>query len=634
MDSAAPAVTASSNRLSSGSSSSRIIRNICYVGAGYVGGPTAAVTAYQNPDVRVTVVDSDKTRIRRWNSKHLPIYEPGLRDIVRIARDGSPAFVVIHEFDEFGRLHINTHHTSIPFDAARRAGWRNAHHKVPARQPNLFFSVERADCIREADAIFIAVGTPTKSSGEGAGAATDLSAFKATVAEIASVARPGTIIIEKSTVPCQTAQLVQRIMALHRPDVHFEILSNPEFLAAGTAVKDLICPERVLIGCSHTISGHGAAEALASLYNNWIPRSRIITTNTWSSELSKLVANAMLAQRISSINSVSAICEKTGADVAEVATSIGSDPRIGSKFLKAGIGFGGSCFKKDILSLAYIAESLGLDEVGEYWRQVIKLNDYQCNRFSKRVLRCLDNKLVGKKLTILGFAFKANTSDTRESLSLGILATLLREKPAMIAIFDPSCNPTEIWRVIRTLIPRQYLSQIVACSNVYDACKYSNAVIIANDHAEFRNSKSRADSSPAKKSNGKLDLGLFSQHETIEFDGVSFPISTWFREPLRSGCRAGNHFQHYRDEPPCVEGCPECALVNRKGYQGVGKGIPRAGEPVDWQRICDQMKKPKWLFDGKGVIDPKEMASLDIHVESIGRQGQFLSYATHSSSEQ
>ncbi|GKT85922.1 UDP-glucose 6-dehydrogenase [Colletotrichum tofieldiae] len=311
-----------------------------------------------------------------------------------------------------------------------------------------------------------------------------MAAFEAVTAEVARHARLGTIIVEKSTVPCRTAELVRETLAAHRPGVHFEILSNPEFLAAGTAVNDLL----------HDKLGKRAAEALAGVYAAWVPRSRILTTNVWSSELAKLVANSMLAQRISSINSISAICERTGADVDEVAASVGRDPRIGDRFLKAGIGFGGSCFKKDILSLVYLAESLDLDEVGEYWRQVIKMNEYQRDRFTKRVIKCLNNTLAGKKITILGYAFKKNTSDTRESPALEIIRTLLEEGPREVAVFDPCCNPLVIREEIRHLCGKQNPLEedggpLKVYGNAYDACRDSNAVLITTDFDEFRNTK-------------------------------------------------------------------------------------------------------------------------------------------------
>ncbi|KAI0450068.1 nucleotide sugar dehydrogenase [Xylaria acuta] len=570
----------------------RRVRNICCIGAGYVGGPTAAVIAYQNPHIRVTVVDRDAARIRRWNSRHLPIYEPGLRH-VRVS--------ACHEKQLTKKL------------------------EAPARQPNLFFSVQVAKCIAEGDLVFIAVNTPTKSTGVGAGAATDMTAFEAVAVEIAQHARAGTIIVEKSTVPCRTAELVRDIMASHRPGVHFEILSNPEFLAAGTAVHNLLYPDRVLIGLSTTPSGmtsfgRHAAGALADVYAAWVPRTRIITTNIWSSELSKLVANAILAQRISSINSISAICEATGAKIDEVVVAIGSDLRIGDKFLKAGIGFRGSCFKKDILSLVYLADSLALGHVGDYWRQVVTMNEYQRERFSRRVVQCLNDTLVGKKITFLGFTFKANTSDMRESPALDIIKTLLDEKPGEIAIFDPCCKPAVVRREIDMAFRNQDVagkdrSSVVVYSSIYEACRASNAVLITTECDEFRNTRPQAVPLPGCKSSEGVDPRPFAGRELTEMEILALH-EFLLRSSLLSG---GDPLQRYEEEPLCADDCPDCELV--KTSQGNASRYLAEGD-VDWHKIAYHMKKPKWLFDGKGMIDPEKMAALGIHVESIGRQGR------------
>ncbi|KAI0438623.1 nucleotide sugar dehydrogenase [Xylaria telfairii] len=596
----------------------RRVRNICCIGAGYVGGPTAAVIAYQNPQIRVTVVDRDAARIRSWNSRHLPIYEPGLRHIVRIARDGGRGFALA---DAAGKSNGESRHLSTTPEgvSACRQHHLAEHVEVPARQPNLFFSAELATCIADADLVFIAVHTPTKLTGFGAAAATDMAAFEAAVVEIAQHVRPGTIIVEKSTVPCRTANIVQDIMAVHRPGVHFQILSNPEFLAAGTAVQNLLYPDRVIIGSSATISGRHAASALADVYAAWVPRSRIITMNVWSSELSKLVANAMLAQRISSINSISAICEETGADIDEVATAIGTDPRIGDKFLKAGIGFGGSCFKKDVLSLAYLADSLALGHVGEYWRQVIRINEYQRDRFSRRVVRCLNHTLTGKKITFLGFAFKANTSDLRESPTLDMIKTLLDEKPGEVAIFDPCCNPAAVRHEIKMAFRNQHVedkdrSSVVVYSNIYEACHESNAVLITTECDEFKNTRPQAIPLLGCKPREDIDPRPFAQREPTEMEILAL------HEFLLHSSRplGGDPLQRYEEEPSCSENCPECEPV-KPGWESAG-GYHTEGN-VDWHKIAYHMKKPKWVFDGKGIIDAGRMAALGIHVESIGRQG-------------
>ncbi|KAI1747091.1 nucleotide sugar dehydrogenase [Xylaria castorea] len=598
----------------------RRVRNICCIGAGYVGAPTAAVIAYQSPHIRVTVVDSDAERIRRYNSRHLPIYEPGLRHVLRIARDGGRAFSFTNAADSSDGDSWDMPTTSECASAFLQQQHSAEQVEVPARQPNLFFSIEVAKCIAEADLVLIAVDTPTKLTGVGAGAATDMTAFEAVVVEIAQHARAGTIIVEKSTVPCRTAELVQDIMAAHRPSVHFEILSNPEFLAAGTAVQDLLYPDRVIIGSSTTISGRHAAGALADVYASWVPLTRIITTNIWSSELSKLVANAMLAQRISSINSISAICEATGAEIDEVTAAIGSDPRIGDKFLKAGIGFRGSCLKKDILSLVYLAESLALKDVGDYWRQVVTMNENQRERFSRRVVRCLSNNLVGKKITFLGFTFKANTSDMRESPTLDIIKTLLDEKPGEIAIFDPCCTPAVVRREIEKAFWNQDVadkdrSSVMVYSNVYEACRASNAILITTECNEFRNTRPQALPLPGCKQSEDIDPRPFARCELTEMEILALHEFLLRSSPLSGG----DPFQRYNEEPSCIENCPECELIetgkgNASGYGAEGN--------VDWHKIAYHMKKPKWLFDGKGIIDPEKMAALGIHVESIGRQGR------------
>ena len=368
------------------------VKNICCIGAGYVGGPTMAVIALKCPDINVTVVDVNKDRIDAWNNEDfskLPVYEPGLADVVKVAR---------------GR--------------------------------NLFFSTDVDKAIDESEMIFIAVNTPTKTYGEGKGEAADLKYVELCARTIARVAKTNKIVVEKSTLPVRTAEAVQTILDSTGNGVHFEVLSNPEFLAEGTAIQDLFKSDRVLIGGQQTESGKKAISTLVDIYANWIPKEKIYTTNVWSSELSKLVANAFLAQRISSINSISALCEATEADIEEVATAIGMDSRIGSKFLKASVGFGGSCFQKDILNLVYIAKSLGLNEVSEYWNQVIKINDYQKERFAKKIMTSLFGTVSGKKITLLGWAFKKDTNDTRESAAIYI-ADMLIDNGAEICVYDP-----------------------------------------------------------------------------------------------------------------------------------------------------------------------------------------------------
>jgi UDPglucose 6-dehydrogenase len=380
----------------------------------------------------------------------------------------------------------------------------------------------------------------------------------------------------------------------HRPGAHFEILSNPEFLAAGTAVQDLLRPDRVIIGSASTPSGRRAAESLAGVYAAWVDRSRILTINLFSSELAKLVANSMLAQRLSSINSISAICEATGAEIREVATSIGSDSRIGEKFLRAGIGFGGSCFKKDVLSLVYLAESLGLKEVGEYWRMVVVMNEYQRNRFTSRVIKCLNNTLVNKKVTILGYAFKKNTSDTRDSPALEIVKTLLEENPREIAIFDPCCNPLVIKGEIRAL--RGFGKAlgddggaVRVYSSAYEACAASNAVLVVTEFDEFRNTKPAVSLTQPKPA----------------------PVPEVAPEPE----------QNLNPEPSCAADCPDCEIEKTTNVPVAVMKTYKPQEQLDWTKIAAGMRQPKWLFDGRCIIDAKEMSKLGIRVESIGSSG-------------
>jgi len=364
-------------------------KNILCIGAGYVGGPTMAVIASKCPRYRVTVVDIDEEKIRRWGSDRLPIFEPGLDQIVRRAR---------------GR--------------------------------NLFFSTAIAEEIDRADIIFVSVNTPTKTYGHGAGMASDLQHWEKTAHQIVQYSRQAKIIVEKSTLPVRTAEAMERILTANKKGIHFDVISNPEFLAEGSAVRDLLEPDRVLIGCHDSDSGRQAAAEIAAIFAHWVPSERIITSNLWSAELSKLVANAFLAQRISSINSITPLCEKTDADIAEISYAVGSDHRIGARFLQASVGFGGSCFKKDILNLVYIARSYDLSETADYWELVVRMNEYQMKRFVDRIIREMFNTIVDKKIALFGFAFKANTGDTRESPAIFVARKLLEEK-ALLAISDP-----------------------------------------------------------------------------------------------------------------------------------------------------------------------------------------------------
>ena len=364
-------------------------KNILCIGAGYVGGPTMAMIAAKCPDYRVTVVDINTQRIAAWNSANLPIYEPGLDELVRTAR---------------GR--------------------------------NLFFSTDIEGGIRDNDIIFVSVNTPTKTFGAGAGMAADLQYWEKTARQILENSISNKVVIEKSTLPVKTALAMERILNSQPNGISFDVLSNPEFLAEGSAIHDLENPDRILIGSRETERGRSARNSIVEIYARWIPRDRIITTNIWSSELSKLVSNAFLAQRISSINAISALCEKTEADVTEVARAVGMDSRIGAKFLNASIGFGGSCFKKDILNLVYLCRFYGLEEVADYWDSVVNINAYQQERFIMNMMTAMFNTLAGKRICIFGFAFKANTGDTRESPAIFIAKRLLEEH-AEVVISDP-----------------------------------------------------------------------------------------------------------------------------------------------------------------------------------------------------
>jgi len=420
------------------------VKTICCIGAGYVGGPTMAVIAEKCPHIKVTVVDLNEKRIAAWNDDNLdniPVYEPGLAAVVGAAR---------------GR--------------------------------NLFFSTEVDKAIDEADMIFISVNTPTKTYGVGKGMAADLKYIELCARQIARVAKTDKIVVEKSTLPVRTASAIKDILDHTGNGVNFQILSNPEFLAEGTAVADLHNPDRVLIGGDTTPEGQKAIQALADIYANWVPKDRILTTNVWSSELSKLTANAFLAQRVSSINAMSELCEKTGADVNEVAKAIGMDSRIGPKFLKSSVGFGGSCFQKDILNLVYIAKSYGLNEVADYWEQVIIMNDHQKRRFAKNIISTLYNTVSGKKITFLGWAFKKDTNDTRESAAIYVADDLLSEQ-AHIAVYDPKVEEEQVYadlNYLETRSEQENKSGVAVHTNPYEACKDSHAIAVLTEWDEFK----------------------------------------------------------------------------------------------------------------------------------------------------
>lgn len=416
------------------------IKKIACIGAGYVGGPTMSVIAQKNPGIQVTVVDLNQQRIEAWNDEdlsQLPIYEPGLDGVVGEAR---------------GR--------------------------------NLFFSTDVETAIDEADMIFISVNTPTKTYGKGKGQAADLKYIELCARQIARVAQGDKIIVEKSTLPVRTAAALKSILDDTGNGVNFAILSNPEFLAEGTAVADLHHPDRVLIGGED----EEAIQALVQIYAAWVPHERILTTNLWSSELSKLVANAFLAQRVSSINAISELCEVTGANVDEVSRAIGHDSRIGSKFLKASVGFGGSCFQKDILNLVYIARSYNLTAVADYWEQVIILNDHQKSRFAERIIQTMYNTVNGKKIAFLGWAFKKDTNDTRESAAIYVADHLLDEE-AHLVVYDPKVSADQIYKdldYLKTRSAEENRRLVTVVNDPYEALQEAHAATILTEWDEFK----------------------------------------------------------------------------------------------------------------------------------------------------
>jgi UDPglucose 6-dehydrogenase len=420
------------------------IKNICCIGAGYVGGPTMSVIAQKCPEISVNVVDLNTERIAAWNDpdvNNIPIYEPGLSEVVAEAR---------------GR--------------------------------NLFFSTEVDEAIAAADMIFISVNTPTKTYGIGKGMAADLKFIELAARQIARISTSDKIVVEKSTLPVRTAEALKSILHNTGNGVNFQILSNPEFLAEGTAVEDLHAPDRILIGGEESEAGQAAMEALVEVYAKWVPRENIITSNVWSSELSKLTANAFLAQRVSSINAISELCEHTGADVNEVAGAIGRDSRIGPKFLKASVGFGGSCFQKDILNLVYISRSYGLQAVADYWEQVIIMNDHQKKRFAQNIVSTLFNTVSGKKIAFLGWAFKKDTNDTRESAAIYVADELLAER-AEITVYDPKVKRAQMLGDLNYLNTREYSENeglLSTAEDAYQACAGAHAIAVLTEWDEFK----------------------------------------------------------------------------------------------------------------------------------------------------
>tara|TARA_B110000971_G_C20011264_1_gene501653 strand:+ start:565 stop:1992 length:1428 start_codon:yes stop_codon:yes gene_type:complete len=473
------------------------IKNICCIGAGYVGGPTMAVLAQKCPHIKVNVVDINKQRIANWNDSDLnklPIYEPGLAGVIR-----------------------------------------------EARNRNLFFSTDVDTAIDEAQMIFISVNTPTKTFGAGKGMAADLKYLELCARQIARISKDDKIIVEKSTLPVRTAEALKTILDLTGNGVKFQILSNPEFLAEGTAVADLNTPDRVLIGGGQDYEGQKAIASLVEVYNNWVPKENILTSRVWSAELSKLTANAFLAQRVSSINAISILCEQTGADVDEVAKAIGMDSRIGSKFLKASVGFGGSCFQKDILNLVYICRHYNLKEAADYWLQVIKMNHYQEHRFAKKIMTTLFNTVTSKKIAILGWAFKKDTNDTRESAAIYVADELLQDK-AEIHIYDPKVSSERVYADLEYLQSNR-IGDFVEKGSFLSSSEIRNLVTVHKD--------------PYKAMDNSHAIAVLTE---------------W------------DEFKTY-----------------------------------DWKKIYKNMLKPAFVFDGRNILDKKEMKKIGFNLYSIGK---------------
>ena len=423
-------------------------KNICCIGAGYVGGPTMAVIALKCPEYIVTVVDVNKQRIKEWNGdiNKLPIYEPGLKEIVEKTRNN-----------------------------------------------NLFFSEDIDMAINNSSIIFMAVNTPTINHGKGKGMATDLSYIEECSQRIASISKSDKIIVEKSTTPIGTGQKIKQVLSSNKK-VNFEVISNPEFLAEGTAIDDLICPDRVLIGGENSPSAKKAISEIVSIYSHWIKKEKIITTNLWSSELSKLASNAFLAQRVSSINSLSALCEVSGANIKEVSKAVGADKRIGNQFLESSIGFGGSCFKKDILNLVYLCKFYDLPEVADYWHNVIKINDYQKSRFVERIIANLNESINEKVITILGWAFKKDTNDSRESASIDVSFSLLNNG-SRIKVFDPMVDSQRIIQDITQHCKSKgftdsainiMIKKTKICNSILEAVQDTHCITILTEWDEFK----------------------------------------------------------------------------------------------------------------------------------------------------
>lgn len=590
------------------------------------------MTANKCPDIEVTVVDFNIERINAWHTNHLPIYEPGLLEVLQPARDGIPGI----------------------------------------REPNLFFSTDIRAAITTADLIFLCVPTPTKTTGTGAGSAADMVYVETAARMIAAVAEDDKIVVEKSTVPCRTAENIQKTFdAIGKRGVHFDILSNPEFLAEGTAINDLLEPDRILIGSLRTTRGLSAAAALANVYTRWVPRERVITMNLWSSEMAKLSANALLAQRISSINALSAVCEATGADVDEVSYACGLDKRIGSRMLKSSVGFGGSCLKKDILNLVYIAESHHLPEVADYWRGVIDINEYQKDRFIKRIVKCLFSTLTNKKVSILGYAYKKDTGDTRESAAISIVNHLLTEN-AQVSIYDPKVEESQIWQSLQeTNNPRTFESlckkRVIVCKTSYEACENADAVVIATEWDEFSNKTftttnkqpiSHSENPSHARTPTYEGLSRFSftttesdsarsSIETSAGSGLSSTAEDHLTSPLTNSTSPDSETPDNDLDPTATiqDELASCTLTPKRrnaisltpndtppisdlnvsehfdNIEELKQHADGARKKMDWSQIARVMRKPMFVFDGRNIVDAEKLGRLGFCVEGIGKPG-------------
>ncbi|KAL9030469.1 MAG: hypothetical protein Q9196_001413 [Gyalolechia fulgens] len=659
----------------------RVVKKIACLGSGFVGGPTSAVIALKC-NVEVTVVDINHDRISAWQSDVLPIYEPGLFQIIQAVRDG---------------ISNGEHHTTDDGYGRRTA--------TSSARPRLFFSTNVDQAIANADLIFVCVNTPTKTHGVGQGSAADLDFVESATRTIARVATHDKIIVEKSTVPCRTAQSIREILAANaHPGVHFDVLSNPEFLAEGTAIQNLLHPDRIIIGSLPTPAGLRAAASLAQVYKQWVARERIITMNLWSSELSKLAANAMLAQRISSVNALSAICEATGADVDEVSYACGLDSRIGPHMLKAGPGFGGSCFQKDIFNIVYLSESLHLYEIADYWRAIINMNEHQKDRFTKRIISCLYNNLAGKKLAVLGFAFKKDTSDTRESPAITLVSNFVAER-ARVAIYDPQVPEHQIWHELADngCNPEMLKRNVSVYQSAYAACEGADAVVLATEWDEFSNKP--AVTTPTAKENQPISSSrhvsryspLYASAKITDQEASSPPryrpqtVTSFHVPPRRSAgvvikdprngevktfavprsfsgsspvqspvANSTNFVSPPRQSRGLMLRDPNVSPVETVSFrratagslplsqanlalhrsaatesvlQTVASSIdprdraveittkPIQARKLDWARIASKMRKPMFVFDGRNILDHGELEALGFRVEAIGKKG-------------